>query len=721
MDFTLRACLALAILGCADPGSPNRLPEAPQGTPVILVSIDTLRSDRLPAYGYRSIDTPAIDRLRADGILAARAYSHIGLTLPSHASILTGLRPFEHGVRDNLGYRLDGSVPSLPRLLHDRGFTTGGFVSAYVLRSSTGIDAGFEVYDDDVQVTSGRELGALQRPGQETLTKALSWLDSVAEQPFFLFLHLYEPHSPYEPSEPYASRYSDPYDAEVAEADAVIGSLLDRLVDLDLYDRSLIVLTSDHGEGLGDHGEQEHEILIYRETLQVPLLIKLPRSRLAGETLAAPLQLSDIAPTLYATLGIEAPESLPGQSVFAVDPQSQRDIFSESLYPRIHLGWSELVSLIRGDLHLIEGVGVELYDLATDPGETVNLAGTEDEPPELRPMRRALHGYDRTPELPSEVDPEVRRSLAALGYLSGTSSRSADNDPPRADPKSKIHLLEEIGDASKKMLAGDFRGAAREYRRLVEAEPEMVFAWEQLAKAERSAGNVDTALAAYRRAIELSRGAPRIFLSLAELYLDLGHVDEAESHARQALPFHETAHDLLAQVALRRGELEQAEEHLEEALAARGSRVEPLITQVELLVRRERYQEALEVAHRVEREFGDRSDLSVLRSLRFQMGNALTALGRVQEGRAAYEQEIALAPDQLKAYSFLAVNYVLDQKPREAIATLRRLVEQNPTAAAHAEAIRTLRALGNGAAAERLLASALSRWPQDAELVELRR
>jgi len=390
--------LAIAgLAGCSRSGAPGGGsggglgPEAANlrfpGAPVVVVSIDTLRSDHLPAYGYRQVDTPAIDAFRQDSILAERAYSHCPLTLPSHVSLLTGELPPVHRVRDNLGYPFDAAAhPYLPALLKAAGYETGAAVSAYVLRGATGLASGFDSYDDRMLPRPGETIDTVQRPGEETVARALDWLRPRAAKPFFLFVHLYEPHTPYDPPEPFASRYAGrPYDGEIAVADAAVGHLFDELKRLGAYDRALIVLLSDHGEGLGEHGEKQHGIFLYRETLQVPLLVKLPGARLAGRTLAAPAGLDDVLPTIVSLLELKLPEGargkLPGRSLLADaapgDPGAPGDpprrIYSETFYPRLHLGWSDLASLIEGRLHYVEAPVPELYDLAADPGETKSL------------------------------------------------------------------------------------------------------------------------------------------------------------------------------------------------------------------------------------------------------------------------------------------------------------------------------------------------------------
>ncbi|MES1211548.1 MAG: sulfatase, partial [Acidobacteriota bacterium] len=274
------------------------------------------RADHLPAYGYRGVETPAFDELRRDGDLFEKAYTPTPLTFPAHSSLLTGVLPAVHGVRDNVGYHLDkgkierGELPYLPWLLRKKGYATGAAVSAYVLQAKGGLDTGFDLYEDSIEFRSNTGLGGLQRPGGETLKLARGWLDSVKDKPFFFFFHLYEPHTPYQPVEPFASRYASKYDGEIATADRIVGDLLAELKRLGVYDRALIILVSDHGEGLGEHGEEEHGVLLYDEAIHVPLLLKLPDAQLAGSTVSKPAQLTDVAPTVLALLGMEVPPAL---------------------------------------------------------------------------------------------------------------------------------------------------------------------------------------------------------------------------------------------------------------------------------------------------------------------------------------------------------------------------------------------------------------------------
>ncbi|MGH9379607.1 MAG: sulfatase-like hydrolase/transferase, partial [Thermoanaerobaculia bacterium] len=713
----MRACLLsvlfslLFLAGCGREAGQTRLPA---GTPIVLVSIDTLRSDRLPLYGYQEIETPALEDLARDAILFSRAYSHIPLTLPSHVSILTGLLPPEHGVRDNIGYTFEPQDRSyLPAVLKQRGYTTGATVSAYVLRGNTGLASSFDLYEDHIGVVSGRDLGSLQRPGGETLERALSWLEGVAEQPFFLFFHIYEPHSPYEPPEPWASRYRLPYDGEVAAADAVIGRLVAALQGMGIYDRCLLILLSDHGEGLMDHGEQEHEVLLYRELLQVPLLVKLPGGQRGGTRVERPVQLIDVVPTVLDLLGAEKPAGLSGSSLVAETQDGERRaIYSENFYPRLHFGWSELASSIRGRYHLIYGPDPELYDLIADPAERNNLARGERRV--FAELRQELSGFDRSLVLPQEVDRETQEKLAALGYLGGTAA--PETSGPLPDPKSRLPSLKLLQQALAAASAGRHDEAVTGFRALLEREPQMVDAWDYLGRALHRAGRPDEALEAYERALSLSHGAPHVAIDMASLLLEMGRLEEARTHAELALASHDMAYDVLAQIALKEKSLDEADRLSDEALRRRGTRIAPLVIRARVLVERQRYRQALKLTEQAEEELKALPDREAERGLYLTRGKALASLGDDGGAITAFRHEIELHPEEIAPYTHLALVYALTGRGPEAGRTLRQLVEANPTAAAYAEAIRTLRALGDDRSAAAVLAQARSRWPDDPEL-----
>lgn len=714
----LLAALWLAACGGPDPGI-----RVPDGTPVVLISVDTLRSDRLPMYGYDRVETPALDGLRRDGILYERAYSPVPMTLPAHATMLSGLQPDAHRVRDNMGYRLEtDGIPWLPRTLREEGYATGAAVSSFVVRGETGLGRGFDLYDDRIGTRGVTRLGSVQRRGDETLAAVREWLRSAHGGPFFLFFHLYEPHRPLEPPEPFASRYDSPYDGEVASADAVVGELLDELQSLGVYERALIVFTSDHGEGLGDHGLQEHGPLLYREQIQVPLVVKLPEGTRAGGTVAAPAQLADLVPTVLTALGLAVPEELPGTSVLALDPAGggePRPIYSETLFPRLHFGWSELASVVRWPYHYIHGPDPELYDLGEDPGETRNvLRENRRVYAELRDTLR--EGYDASYQPPGEtVDSETRDRLAALGYLA---AGAADRQGPLPDPKERLHVLDELTDAMSRFQDDEFEAAVQRFRAVLAEEPGLIDGWLYLGHSLVALDRDDEALDAYERLIELTGGAPYATLAAATPLLRLGRLEEAAEHARTAIAQHPVeAHDLLARIALERGRAGEAERHAAEAVAHRGTRFGPLVTRARVALAAGDADGALELVERARTEADaapGSPDRELLRGLHFVRGEAYARLGEAGRAERAFIEEIRRFPEELPAYTHLALLYALAGDGEEAGSVLRRMLQANPTPAAHAEAARTLRVLGDPASADRLLEEARQRWPEASALQE---
>ena len=712
---------ALALAGCGGPAAERTT--APAGSPVVVISIDTLRADRLPAYGYDGVETPAIDGLRADGVLYERAYSHVPLTLPAHSSLFTGLLPAAHGLRDNIGYFLDpervasGEVPFLPLALRQAGYATGAAVSTYVLRSKMGLDQGFDFYEDSIEFRTGTGLGGLQRPGSETLRLSLDWLRGQADEPFFFFFHIYEPHTPYQPPPELAARYADPYDGEVAAADRIVGDLLAELERLGVYERAIVILLSDHGEGLGQHDEDEHGVLLYASTLRVPLILKLPGSRRAGAAVASPVQLVDVFPTLVELLQLEPGGPLAGTSLLRfLEPEPPaRTIYAETFYPRLHFGWSELTSVFDDRHHYIHGPDPELYDLIADPGQTENLARRRARL--AASLRAELEAFESALVDPAAADEETRQALAALGYI-GTVGAAAQ-EGPLADPKSRLATLTDLKAGFRYQSQKDHESAAAAFRRALVDNPQMLDAWEALARALQKLGRREEALEAYRKALEVSEGSPHVAISAASLLFDLGRLDEAEAHARLAVASNPSfAHGLLAQIALERDDLELAEREARLALDEKSPRLGPTITLAAILHARGEYEEALEMTLATEKTWAGRKtpDPQLIKGLFLRRGRILADLGRAAEAEEALRREIELFPGEVGAYSNLAVLYALSGRGPEVGGVLRSMVEANGSAAAYAEAVRTLRVVEDPAAAASLLRFALARFPDSEEL-----
>lgn len=640
-----------------------------QNAPVILISIDTLRSDRLPMYGYTKVETPALDRFRADAVLCESAFSHYPMTLPSHVSILSGQLPPVHGVRDNLGYAFEAAAhPYLPRLFKEAGYDTGAAVSSYVLRGSTGLAQGFDFYEDSLKAEQDQTMDAVQRAGGETARLALDWVRGRGERPFFLFFHLYEPHFPYTPPEPFAARYADRYDGEVAASDKIVGDFLEELRRLGLYDKAVIVLLSDHGEGLGDHGEYQHSIFLYREVVQVPLLVKLPGSRHGGGTVRGLTQLADVFPTVAALAGLPVPEGLPGTSLLSLlgaETPPDREVYAETWYPRLHFGWSELSSLVRGPHQLIEAPEPELYDLKADPRQTRNILAANRRV--YADLRQRAAAYHKPLEPPGQVDQETSEKLASLGYLGGGVLAQG----PLPDPKGKRPLMRKLEDAAALTQAGDDEGAARLLRAALAEDPRMVDVWGQLAASLRRLGRRDEAVEAFQKALELSNGSPQLALVAAMTMFESNRFDEAERHAELAVASDpERAYELLIRIALARPDLRRAHDLFQRSAAA-GAASEEMRRQIALLLTREgRTGEAIAL---LQAAAPDTQTLTAL-------GLAYVEARRRPEAMAAFQQAIDRAPADpatARAHQELGGLFLGMDRPEEARAHLRRALELN--------------------------------------------
>jgi len=434
--------LALALLHC-------RAAPPPPARHLVLVTIDTLRADRLGAYGSSSVETPNLDALARDGARALDASVQVPLTRPSHVSLLTGLYPAEHGIRDNVSPALREDVPTLAERLKSEGFATAGFVSSVVLSKQSGLARGFDTFSDQFDVGGGdeRPLDAVQRRGDLPTAEAIAWIETRRDSREFVWLHLYDPHDPFEPPEPYASRYADrPYDGEVSWSDELVGRLDAALARLGMRDQTLLVVTSDHGEGLGEHGEEFHGYFVYESTLAVPLLLRGP-GIVPGLQLRATVRSVDLAPTVLDLLSVplKTTAHMSGRSLAATlrggpEPPSEAT-YAESLTPLLHYGWSDLRSLRDGRFKYILAPRPELFDLREDPGETRNLIDSS-------PVQAAaLHGA-LTRRLAAEgsasesapaaaaVPPEMLEQLGALGYIgAGGAGLTVKTG---ADPKDKL-------------------------------------------------------------------------------------------------------------------------------------------------------------------------------------------------------------------------------------------------------------------------------------------
>jgi arylsulfatase A-like enzyme/Flp pilus assembly protein TadD len=673
--------------------------------PVILISIDTLRADRLPAYGYTKVRTPNIDALAARGTTFERAYSHAPQTLPAHASLLSGELPFEHGVRDNVGFTVKPGQWFIQSALQGRGWPTAAFVSAYVMRAAVGLNQGFDTYDSELPPASGeRTIGRVQRDGDATLAAAEKWLQAPdRKKPFFLFLHFYEPHKPYAPPPRFASY--DPYDGEIAYVDEVLGRLFERLRALDLYDRSTIVLLSDHGEGLGDHGEQEHGLFLYNATIQVPLIVKLPGQDRARRV-AAPVQHVDIVPTILDLAGAPARAGIRGRSLRPLldgtGTLPDTGIYSEALYSRYHFGWSELYGLTDARYRLIRAPRDELYDLERDPKESASIAA---ERPQIRQaMRTALASLLANASIaaPSAVTDEDRQRLAALGYVgAGSSTALSLPGDSLADPKDKVLVLEKYRHATE--LAGQLRFAEATaiYREVLRDDSGMTDVWTQLADVYTRQGMQVEAVQAFKEVIARDPKHAGSLIGAAAGLLRLGKLDEARRHGELAIGVAPAgAHEILAKIAIAARDRTAALREATLAQDADPTLPMPLYVEGVFAYNEGRYNEALGPLMRARDAVRGRT--VQMHDLNYYIGDSLARLERYPQAEPYLVEEVRVFPYNLRARAGLAMLYRVMGRDLESDRAVEELVRVAPTPEGRALAAQLWMMFGEPEKAQRL-------------------
>jgi arylsulfatase A-like enzyme/Flp pilus assembly protein TadD len=706
---------ALVVLACGLAGCRERALGPFPRAPVVLVSIDTLRADRLPAYGYTKGRTPALDALAREAVVFEEAVSPCPLTLPAHASLLTGLWPPRHGVRDNVGFTLASDRATLASRYRAAGRPTGAAVSAFVLRASTGIAAGFDQYDDALTVDAAvSALGAQQRDGAVAVESLLGWIGPRAKQAFFAFLHLYEPHTPYTPPERHRG-LAHPYDGEIAYADELVGRLLDGLRRSGAYDDAIVIVTSDHGEALGEHGESEHGFFLYRETLRVPLIVRLPGGRRGGTRVAGLAQLVDVPATLLDLAGLDA-GGLDGRSLreaLGTGRLEARTAYAETFYPRFHFGWSELVGARDERFSFVRAPRPELYDWKADPGETRNLAGEREAAAAGMDawLGRALGGA--AAPTPAAVPGEVQEALRALGYVTaGAPARTAPAGSARADPKDKIAVYESYRNAAAHRTRGDEARAVAELRRVLAEEPQMLDAWEELGGALLRLGREQEGIAALERALEGDPERSATHLALARAHAFAGRMEQAVRHATAATARDPgQANELLAQLALGGGRFDEARARARRSLDADPQRALSHFVLGVLEQREGRFESALASFRRAAEAQALQKRL-VIPGVHARAADCLARLGRTGEAEAEFRAEIAAIPHTREGRIGLALllrSLGRDLEARETVAGIVA-AHPNPGPEEYAIVVRTLAGIGDQAGAREWQARAQQRF-----------
>ena len=641
-------------------GSEWRGEIAPSDLNVVLITIDTLRSDRVSSYGSDLVHTPNIDSFASEGVLFSNAASTVPFTLPAHSSILTGLYPPGHGVRENVGYTLDPGIPTLAEVMSDGGWTTAGFISAFVLDNRWGIGRGFDHYFDDFDLADFEtpNLGSVQRSGDVTVGEAVRWLDGrPRDVPFFLWLHLYDPHDPYTPPEPFKSRYPGrPYDGEVAYTDSLIGEFRQALEERGLLESSLVILTADHGEGLGDHGEASHGFFVYDTTIHVSLIVRPPAAVDGGRVVDTAVSHVDLFPTILDAVGLSAPKVVHGQSLLPVisgeNVELDRGIYSESLYPLLHYGWAPLRAIRTDNRKLISAPRPEVFDIVADPREERDLSleqpgVTGELEKQLSDLRAKIDREEPVAGAAPDIDPQTLAQLQALGYAAGQGgvSLEQETDRPRADPKDKIGIHRTIMRAQS-LMRDDEEGAEKTLLAVLQTDPDILDAHQMLGQLSTTQRRFDDALGHFRRALELDPAHKNSLMGMASSYQALGRGEEALVGYRRVLEVSgpDTRASLaIADIEVRLGHLEEAAKALDEAAVT--TEVPGLIHNKLGEVRAEqgRTGEAMTLFAKA---IGERNDFALPY---FNIAVLYEERGEAEPAIANYEKAIELAPKYFEA------------------------------------------------------------------------
>jgi arylsulfatase A-like enzyme/Flp pilus assembly protein TadD len=567
--------LVIVLVAAAALASACRVPAPPKDLNVLLVTIDTLRPDRLSCYGSKYLQTPKIDRLAARGVLFERAFAHAPLTLPSHASILLGSTPLAHGADDNGMRVVPRGVPSLPKTLKAAGYATGAFVSAFPLDTRFGLNEGFDIYDDKYPARAAHALDSPERPAEKTLATARDWLASRERNSrWFLWIHVYDPHSPYAPPEPYATRFSsDLYSGEVAYVDDTLGRLFDAIDDRGETGRTLVVLTADHGESLGEHGEMTHGYFAYNSTIWVPLVIAVPG--LPSSRVRDLVGHEDIFPTVCDVLGLPAPPDLPGRSfrpVLEGRPRTARPVYFEALEAYYHRGAAPVRGVIDGAMKFVASPIPELYDLENDFGEERNLAAGKDLTRYQRILERTMAGEiaARRGQAARLYDRDTAERLRSLGYASGPPGPARKDFVAADDVKTLLPFEQKLVQAGQLAKEGKSEESVRLLEDLIKARPDFTWAYAELAELENSLGRKD----GYLRAFERGAAANPADFTLRSAYGialvkhgDLGRAIEALGHALALFDGDPNVWASLAEAYWKTGDFEKAEDHFQKAVA----------------------------------------------------------------------------------------------------------------------------------------------------------
>ena len=630
---------------------------------VVLVTLDTTRADHLGCYGRADARTPAIDALARAGVLFSQAASTAPLTLPSHSSIMTGLYPTNHGVRLNGTNALSQQHTTLAEAFSDNGYETGAFVGAFVLDGRWGLNQGFRTYDDQFDMTKVKQidLAGVQRPANQVVDAAVRWLDERKASRFFTWIHLYDPHTPYEPPEPLLSEFSrrgpaGPYDGEIAFVDQQVDRLITWLRNARLEERTIIVIVGDHGEALGSHGEGTHGYYVYDYAQRVPFIVAAPIDRLHGVRVDSQVSLVDVFPTVLALTGLDNKFSVHGRSLlplmFGSPAAGEMFAYSESMAPNLQFGWSSLHSLRSARYKYIEAPRPELYDLTADPAEATNVFAQQ---PTLafemaRQLERLIAETSRGAPAPeaANLDQETLERLAALGYVGTSAPATASRGQSKelADPKDKLEIFTAVQRAGELMARGEHAESAKLLESAVQREPKMPQALLMLGSCYAELGRTKEAKTRFDEVLKSDPQSVQGLIGLANILLDEGQTQDVVTLCKRTLsidPRNSQAYALIGNAYISEQQPSKALPFLEKAVE-----IQPKITQNRLnlaasLIDAGQLPRARAMLDEILREYPK------FPGAWFNLGVLYDEQGQPHEARKAYLAEIANYPNSFKA------------------------------------------------------------------------
>ena len=552
----------------------DSIPESPgalSGGNLLLVTLDSTRADRIGCYGNPDIQTPAIDGLARRGVVFSQAVTPAPTTAAAHASILTGLYPNRHGVRGDGIFRLADDHQTLAEILAARSYATAAVISCFLLDDRFGFAQGFGTYDEQVERQPGGPGTVAERAADRTADRAAAWLREHGNERFFLWVHFFDAHAPYEPPSPFAGDYRDlPYDGEIAFADAQLGGLLGVVDELGITDQTLLVVAGDHGEDLDQHGESGHGYLLYDSTLRVPLVMSCGDRLGGGVHVSRRVSLVDVMPTALSLLGVEGPDSVDGIDLTEPVPE-QRVVFAETLCGLVNHGWASLFAAYQGPNKYIHGPDPELFDLAADPFELQNLAASgEQMVADLQQRLVEAFGSEIDETTPGEAGPQISAedlaALESLGYVGATSAGDRTAPVSRSDPKTALALKYRV-DAVMEVATSEagLDPAVEELKKIIADHPDFEPAFAALGECYRRLNRLDWAESAYLKANELSPNLPHTVLALAQIKMTKNEREAAAVLYRQLVslyPDHLQGQAGLGVVLRELGRLDEAVEPL---------------------------------------------------------------------------------------------------------------------------------------------------------------